>query len=138
LAHRLVRAGHRLLRVPGLIVEHKEDKSFGEALRWRFANGFDAATHPRELGVIRFADVVWMGWVGAWVIGIVGSMTIAPPALGLGLAASAAVGIFHATSRFRPQPIGRFLLACVVDIPLMNAYMLGRTLGIPLMVTGRK
>ena len=72
LAHRLLRNGYRLRRVTGLTVRHEERKSYGGALRWRFKNGVDATSHPRELGVVRLADVVWIGWSGAWIVGVLG------------------------------------------------------------------
>jgi hypothetical protein len=134
----MVAAGYRLHRVPGLMVQHHERKSYRAALLWRFANGIDAATHPREFGVIRFADVVWAGWLASWGIAVVGSTTANPWWLLLGVAASVGVGILHAATRFVPSPLGAFLLACIADIPMLNAYMLGRTFGIPRLVMDRR
>jgi glycosyltransferase involved in cell wall biosynthesis len=138
LANRLRRKGLRLLRVPDLTVRHEESKTYLAALSWRFQNGLDAATHPRELGRLRFADVVWLGWLLAWVIGIAGAIAWTPLALALGTVASLWVGVIHAVTRFHPRPIGPFLLACLADIPLLNAYMLGRTIGVPQLIRGRR
>lgn len=138
LAARLLRGGHRLRRVPDLTVRHEEGKTYAAALRWRFENGVDAATHPRELRRLRFADLVWLGWLVAWAIGIGGAVVLSPGWLLVGLSASAAVGIAHAASRFRPDPLGAFVVACAADIPLLNAYMVGRTLGLPRLITGRR
>ncbi len=138
LAVRLLRGGHRLRRVPGLIVRHEEHKSYARALRWRFDNGIDASSHPREFGVIRFADVVWMGWDIAWIVGIGGAIVASPWWLLLGPVSGAAAGVGHALTRFEPRPFARFLAACVLDVPLLTAYLLGRTVGVPRLIRGRR
>jgi hypothetical protein len=137
LAARLRRAGHHLRRVPGLTVKHDETKSYPGTIRWRYENGVDAASHPRELGLLRFADAVWAGWLISWVVAIVGAVIAGPVWLLLGVAASVAIGMVHAYTRFRMRPFVPFVLACLADIPLMNAYMLGRTRGVPRLFLGR-
>ena len=138
LAARLQRAGHQLRRVPGLIVRHNESKSYGRTLGWRFENGVDAASHSRELGLLRFADAVWAGWLVAWVVAILGAAAAGPAWLLLGVAASVGVGVIHAFTRFQTRPFLPFVLACLADIPLLNAYMLGRTWGLPRLIFGRR
>lgn len=138
LSNRLLRAGYKLRRVPGLTVRHEEHKTYAQALRWRFENGVDAASLPRELGVIRLADVVWLGWLSAWIVGIAGALGISPWWLFLGPAASVAAGVTHAVTRFRPRPIGGFVLACLADVPLLTAYLIGRTIGTPRLIRGRR
>jgi glycosyltransferase involved in cell wall biosynthesis len=137
LAIRLQASGHRLRRVPGLLVRHEESKSYLDAIRWRFANGLDASSHPRELGVLRFADAVWIGWLGAWIVAIAAGVAASPWWLVLGPVSSIAAAISHAFSRFRTRPLLPFIVVCVADIPIMTAYLLGRTLGIPRLVLGR-
>jgi glycosyltransferase involved in cell wall biosynthesis len=138
LAHRLLRAGYRLRRVPGLIVRHEEGKTYGDAIRWRFANALDASTLPRELGRFRMADVVWLGWLAAWVVSITGAVVWSPWWLLLGVVASVAPGLGHAVSRFEPRPLGPFLVACLLDVPLLVMYLVGRTAGIPRLIRGRR
>ncbi len=138
LAARIQRAGHRLARVPGLTVRHEERESYWKAIRLRFETGVDAATHPRELGRLRFSDLVWLGWCGAWVIGVVGAVAGSPGWLFVGPASGAAAGVLHAATRFKPRPFGRFLVACLADIPLLFAYLVGRTVGAPRLVTRRR
>jgi glycosyltransferase involved in cell wall biosynthesis len=138
LAHRLLRAGYTLRRVPGLVVRHEEGKSYGDAIRWRYANAIDASSHPRELGRIRTADVVWAGWLGAWAVGILGALAGAPAWLLLGLVASIAPGLMHSVTRFRVRPIAPFVVACALDVPLLLAYLAGRTVGIPRLLFGRR
>jgi hypothetical protein len=138
LANRLSAAGYSLRRVPGLTVEHDESRGYAAGLRWRFANGVDASSHPRELRRIRQADLVWTGWIGAWVVAVVGAIFRSPQWLFIGVAASIAPGIMHAVSRFRPRPVGPFLVACVLDVPLLIAYLAGRTVGIARLIRGRR
>jgi glycosyltransferase involved in cell wall biosynthesis len=138
LAARLLRDGYRLRRVPGLTVRHEESKTYARALRWRFDNGVDAATHPRELGILRFADLVWVGWCAAWIVGFAGAVAASPWWLLLGPAASVVAGVMHAATRFRPRPPGPFLLACLADVPLLTAYLAGRTVGVPRLIRGRR
>jgi glycosyltransferase involved in cell wall biosynthesis len=138
LAIRLQQSGLQLKRVPGLLVRHQESKSYVDAIRWRFENGVDASTLWRELGIVRFADIVWVGWVGAWIIAIVAAVALSPWWLVLGLLASVAGGFAHANSRFQSRPILPFLAVCVADVPVFTAYMLGRTAGIPRLLRGRR
>jgi glycosyltransferase involved in cell wall biosynthesis len=138
LAIRLQQSGHRLKRVPGLFVRHEESKSYLDAIRWRFDNGLDASTLWRELGIVRFADVVWIGWLGAWIIAIVAAVALSPWWLVVGLLASVAGGLAHANSRFQPRPVVPFLAVCVADVPVFTGYMLGRTVGIPRLLRGRR
>ena len=137
LAARLLREGQQLQRVPGLIVHHDESKSYSGALRWRYVNGVDASSHPREFGRVRLADVVWAGWLGSWLVAIVGAMAWSPWWIMLGVAASTVPGIAHAVSRFERRPVGRFVVACALDIPLLAAYLVGRTVGMPRLLRGR-
>jgi len=125
---RLVRDGHSLYRVPGLVVEHHESKSYARELRWRFENGVDAAGHLKNAGP-RFADAVWAGWLTGWIVAVVGTLLWSPIWLLLGLAVTVSVGIAHTTTRFYPAPVAAFVAACLLDIPLMNANMLGRFAG---------
>lgn len=137
LAARLMRDGYRLGRVPGLLVRHEESKTYAQELRWRFENGVDASTLPRQLG-LRFADIVWLGWLVAWFLGIIGAIALSPWSLVFGGAASVGAGVLHASSRFLPRPFGPFLVACLADVPLLNAYLIGRTIGFPRLFRPRR
>lgn len=136
LANRLQRAGFKIGRVPGLTVRHDEQKSYRQALRWRYENGVDAATHPRELGFLRLADLAWLGWSIAWVAAVVGAIISSPWWLLAGPAAGAAAGVLHAIPRLKPRPLRPFLIACLGDIPLLTAYFIGRTVGAPRLISG--
>jgi glycosyltransferase involved in cell wall biosynthesis len=138
LANRLLRAGHRLRRIPGLVVRHEEGKTYVGALRWRFASGIDASSYPRELGRLRTADLVWLGWLATCTLGVGGGILVGSAWLLLPLAATVAAALLHAANRFRPRPIVPFLVACALDLPVVTAYLLGRTVGIPRFMLGRR
>ncbi len=129
LVARLQREGYRLRRVPGLMVRHEESRTYADALGWRFENGIDASSHPRELGRLRVVDGIWFAWVSASIASLVGGVTRSPRWLLLWPTATVGAGLAHAVTRFHPHPFGRFLLACLADIPMMGAYLLGRTVG---------
>ena len=136
LAARLLRAGYKLKRVPGLVVRHEESKSYSRELRWRFANGIDASSLPRELGV-RFADIVWLGWLASWLAAIGLAVWMSPWWILLAPLTSFVAGVAHTATRFRRRPIGPFIVACLADVPLLTAYLIGRTIGIPGLLLGR-
>lgn len=138
LANRLRRAGFRLARVPGLTVRHEESKSYARGLRWRLENGVDAASHPRELRRLRFADAVWGGWVTAWFIAVAAALLVAPRWIALGVGATIIPGLMHAATRFRARPIGPFMVACALDVPMLAAYLVGRTIGLPRLLRPRR
>jgi glycosyltransferase involved in cell wall biosynthesis len=137
LANRLQRKGYKLRRIPGLTVEHAESKSYTRALRWRFESGVDASTHAREFRRVRFADLVWVGWLAAWMVSTAGAIAASPSWLVLGAAATAGAGFTHAATRFKVRPLWPFLIACAADVPLLAAYLVGRTVGIPRLIRGR-
>jgi hypothetical protein len=56
----------------------------------------------------------------------------------LGPLASVASGLVHAATRFHPRPLRPFLLACAADVPLVTAYLIGRTIGLPRLLRGRQ
>ena len=138
LVARLTAAGYRLRRIPGLIVMHNDQRSYGQALRWRFSNGLDASTVSREIEIPRLSDAVWVGWLFASIAGLALAALWDWWWMFIALAATAAAGVTHAASRFRPRPLGRFIFACLANVPLIAAYLLGRTAGIPRLFRGAR
>jgi glycosyltransferase involved in cell wall biosynthesis len=131
LAQRLLRDGQRLLRVPGLTVRHEEDRSYARALRWRFDNGRDAASHLVEFRVFRPADAAWLVCLFGTLLGVIGGVLLSTWWLLLGPVAIAAAAVAHVGSRFETRPLGAFLISWLANVPLMASYVIGRTVGIP-------
>lgn len=128
LAARLLADGHRLRTVDGLEVRHHETKSYRTALTWLYRSGEDASSLLREFRLWRLPDVAWVSVVVATAIGAVGALW-QPPLLLAGPVSLVAVSVLHTCTRFRPRPLGRFLLAVALNVPLTAAYLAGRTRG---------
>jgi glycosyltransferase involved in cell wall biosynthesis len=135
LAHRMGVRGHSIAVVPGLVVQHREAKSYGATVRWMWLNGLDAARLPFELGVLRVPDAAWLGWIVVLVVLVVLAAVGAVPwvaIVGGAVLCTVAVAVAHTASRFRLHPRTlRWLAAAVLDVPLMSAYLAGRTAGFP-------
>jgi len=133
LASRMRGLGHRLATVSEVTVEHREAKTYRKAFRWLFDSGVDATSLFVEFGRVRLPDVTWL----AWLLGqcaLVTLLAMTPISLFVVGAISgiltASVAFGHVYSRFDPRlhPI-RWLLAAFANVPLMGAYLVGRTVG---------
>ena len=135
LARRMTELGYTIATVPGLVSEHRETKTYRSTMRWMWQNGRDAARLPFEFRILRVPDVTWIVWVAVLVAlaaaAATGSLSLALGAFGI-VACTVAIGIGHATSRFRfsPNPL-RWLAAAALDVPLVTSYLAGRTAGFP-------
>ena len=137
-AARLLAEGHQLRRIRGLFVRHDDGRTYLQALRWRFENGIDASSLPRELRAVRASDISWIGWLSATVLALGAGVAGSPGWLLLWPAATVTVAVIHTWTRFQTRPIGSFVVACLVDVPLVLAYLAGRTAGIPRLIRGRR
>jgi glycosyltransferase involved in cell wall biosynthesis len=127
---RLEKAGHRFANIGGLVVDHREDKSYGAALRWLYASGADAVELLAEFGIVRSPDISHAVWLAAAAASVAGALLGHPAAVLLWPAATIAIALAHAATRFLvwPQPL-RFVAAAILDVPAVTAYLLGRTAG---------
>jgi glycosyltransferase involved in cell wall biosynthesis len=131
LATRLERAGHILYSIPGLQVDHREDKPYAAALRWLYASGVDATALLAEFRIVRFPDISHAAWLGAGAASVIGGAAGFPAALALLPAATLAIAFAHAATRFDPRPSPlRFAAAAALDVPAITAYLAGRTVGL--------
>jgi hypothetical protein len=119
--------------VPGLIVEHRESKSFGTSVRWLFETGIGATRQFRTYREIRQPDIAAVGFVSAFVVGIfVAALTGSPAGLAVPLCFVVAAGVQHVRTRFKIglADMPRALLAVAVDALLLTAYFAGRIVGL--------
>jgi glycosyltransferase involved in cell wall biosynthesis len=119
--------------VPGLVVEHRENKSFRTSVRWLFETGIGATRQFRTYREIRQPDVVALGFVGALVVGIaVVALTRSPAGLAVPLCFVVAAGLQHVRTRFKIglADMPRALPAVAVDTLLLTAYFAGRLVGV--------
>lgn len=128
LAARLLADGHSLQTVDGLHVKHNETKSYRKSLKWLHQSGIDATALLKEFRRWRLPDLAWTGTLAASIAGVVAAAWN-PWLLLTGPVSVGAVSILHTWTRFRPRPLGRFLCAALLNLPLTAAYLTGRTRG---------
>jgi hypothetical protein len=137
LNHAMSSGGLSLATVPGLLVEHVEDKSLPTSLRWLFDVGRGATRQLLAYRQVRGPDLATAAFVAATVLGI--GLTAAGYWL-VGLAVPAAlvtgVSVQHVRTRFA-TPFSRapqVLAAIAVDGMLLTAYFAGRLAGLAILV----
>jgi len=142
LSQRLLRQGYRLCVLQDLSVEHREAKKYGAAMKFMWATGIDATTHPFEFRVIRAPDISWGVWslwcLGSLIAALVGSWSWALAIISV-LAITLTISVSYTLSRFRflPAPF-RWVASTVGVFPLIVAYLAGRTWGLAKLSTWRR
>jgi glycosyltransferase involved in cell wall biosynthesis len=142
LSHRLLRSGFRLSVLADLSVEHRESKTYAKTIQYMWETGVDAASHPFEFHIVRLADVSWAVWLiwslaslfaaglewWSWPLGIVSVLAI-----------TAFTTLLYTFSRFRvwPRPL-RWLGSAAGNLPLLIAYLFGRTWGLAGLSSARR
>ena len=118
--------------VPGLLVQHIENKSFPASLRWLFITGKGATRQLLVYRQIRVPDLA----VGAFLTGLAAGVAIAvlvsPFGIALPVLLLAAIAGQHVRSRFEtPRQRWRSVTAAVaIDGALLLAYFTGRVAGL--------
>jgi glycosyltransferase involved in cell wall biosynthesis len=130
--HLMERRGMSCLTVPGLVVDHSENKNFGTSLRWLFTVGKGATRQLIRYRQIRKPDVVAVGFIavliGCVVAGIIGQWA-AGPAIVVGF--FLVVSTQHLRTRFL-TPLSQWrviALALAVDCIMLTSYLVGRLAG---------
>ena len=133
LNHAIVRHGLSCATVPGLIVEHKETKRWGESLRWMFDSGRGATRQLLVYRQLRQPDLA----AGAFVAAVGAGMLAASrkhPATGMLIPAVVvgAASVQHVRSRFYTPGADwrRVIPAIAADSGLLTAYFAGRFAGL--------
>jgi hypothetical protein len=134
LAKVMVHQGLRLRTIDDLVVVHAESKSYWRAISWMWQSGVDATALLFEFRRLRLPDLAWLAWT-AGVVAVAVAAAVGDLGIGSTIATLAALtlvvdGLFIST-RFRalPHPV-RFLNALALNVPLMVAYLLGRSAGL--------
>jgi glycosyltransferase involved in cell wall biosynthesis len=118
--------------VPGLLVEHIENKTFPESLHWLFTTGKGATRQLLSYRQIRVPDLATGAFVAGVAAGIAVAVVVSPLGLLIPVALLLAVGAQHVRSRFE-TPAQRWrsvLAATAVDSSLLLAYFTGRVAGL--------
>lgn len=133
LNHAAIHHGLSFATLPGLLVQHTEDKKLSESLRWLFISGKGATRQLVTYRQVRAPDVATGAFVGAAVAGLFMALrgkwfagASIPAALVL------AVSTQHVRSRFdiRWTQWRQVVPAIAVDGALLTAYFTGRLAGL--------
>lgn len=118
--------------VPGLLVEHIENKTFGQSLRWLFVTGTGATRQLINYRQIRVPDLAATVWLASTAAGVAIAVLVSPFGLVLPAALLAAIAAQHVSSRFEtPAARWRSVAAAVAfDSALLLAYFTGRVAGL--------
>ena len=137
LNHAMSKGGLSLATVPGLLVEHAEDKSLPTSLRWLFDVGRGATRQLLAHREVRSPDLVTGGFVMAVAVGI-GLAAAGYWWAGLATPAALVIGASaqHVRTRFA-TPFSRaphVMGAIAVDALLLTMYFAGRLAGLAVLV----
>jgi hypothetical protein len=125
--------------VPGLRVEHIENKTFGQSLRWLFVTGTGATRQLLNYREIRVPDLAAGVWLASAAAGIAIAVLVTPFGLVLPVALLGVIAAQHVSSRFE-TPAGRWrsvAAAVAFDSALLLAYFTGRVAGLSWLVRKR-
>jgi hypothetical protein len=127
-------AGHGLSfgTVPGLLVEHIENKSFPGSFRWLFTTGKGATRQLLVYRQIRVPDLAAGAFVAGLAAGVAVAVLASPLGLALPVALLAVISAQHVRSRFA-TPLARWrsvAAAIAIDSAFLLAYFTGRVAGL--------
>ncbi len=124
LARRLLAAGGRVITLPGLEVEHVENKGFRGTARWMWTSGRGAQRAIHEgRAPLRFPDLVFAAWAVSTLATVVSTRGVRRL---LGVAPLVAVGAAHAHRSAVLTPSPRSVLAVLADAAHVGSYFGGR------------
>ena len=123
--------GYKTFRIPDLIVEHREKKSFRKTLNWFFISGKDATKLWFQYRGIRLPDIVAVNFTLISIIALATFIAGSSIGTALLLIFLLAVGLTHLSTKFEFRGQShRLLLAWIPNSTLMTAYLIGRVVGI--------
>jgi len=133
-ASRLAARGLVLRTVLELKVTHRESRTYLGAIKWMWALGVDAATHPIELRMFRLPDLTWIVWFGFTLAAVLAASVGAVPWWAVPAcfgSTTLVVDLAYIYSRFHLWPKSiRWVGAAIANVPLMATYLVGRTWGL--------
>jgi glycosyltransferase involved in cell wall biosynthesis len=142
LAKQMLHEGLRLTTLTDLVVEHRESKTYRQALTWMWRSGEDATSLLLEFGVVRLPDLAW----GAWTASIITLCALTASgvtnpwiAVTVFCAFTLIIDFMFVGSRFRPlpRPLG-FVAALLISPPMVVTYLSGRVAGLASMFDRRR
>jgi len=118
--------------VPGLLVQHIENKSFPASLRWLFITGKGATRQLLVYRQIRVPDLAAAAFLAGLAAGVAIAVAVSPLGIALPVLLLAAISAQHIHSRFA-TPLARWrsvAAAIAIDGALLLAYFTGRVAGL--------
>ena len=131
--------GLSFVTVPGLLVEHIENKTFPESLRWLFTSGKGATRQLLTYRQVRVPDLATAAFWAAMAAGLAVTAAVSPLGLLIPVALLLAAGAQHVRSRFA-TPLRRWrpvIAAVAIDSALLLAYFAGRAAGVTWLLRAR-
>jgi hypothetical protein len=125
--------------VPGLLVEHIENKTFLESLCWLFTTGKGATRQLLTYRQVRVPDLATGAFWTAVAAGVAVAAAVSPLGLLIPVALLLATSAQHVRSRFA-TPLRRWrpvIAAVAIDSSLLFAYFAGRAAGLTWLVRKR-
>lgn len=127
--------------VPGLFVEHIENKTLPDSLRWLFTTGKGATRQLLVYRQVRMPDLAAGVFLTSLVAGVLVAVLVSPvPGVLIPFAVLLAVSAQHVRSRFE-TPLRRspaVALALVLDSAHLLAYFAGRVAGLAWLLRHRR
>jgi GT2 family glycosyltransferase len=128
-----VRHGLSFATVPGLFVEHIENKTLPDSLRWLFTTGKGATRQLLMYRQVRMPDLATGAFLASFIGGALLGVLVSPlPGVLIPLVILLAVSVQHVRSRFE-TPMRRLpavVLAIGLDGAHLLAYFAGRVAGL--------
>ena len=131
LSHEIERSGLRVVTVPGLVVEHREQRGLASSLVWLYQSGVGASRQLERYRQLRKPDIAFLVVVASAAL----ALTLRPLPLRWRLFGLAIVHLtvswLHVRGKFvvRQKELGSRLLAALTDSALLAAYFSGRIAG---------
>jgi glycosyltransferase involved in cell wall biosynthesis len=133
LNHAMDRQGLSSATIPGLLVEHQENKTFATSLKFLFDTGNGATRQLLRYRHVRQPDLVTGAFVGAAALGLL-TAVYQHRLIGAAIPVSfvLAASIQHVRSRFETprSQWPRVVPAIAVDSAMLTAYFAGRLVGL--------
>jgi Glycosyl transferase family 2 len=127
--------------VPGLLVEHIENKTLPDSLRWLFVTGKGATRQLLVYRQVRMPDLATGAFLASLIAGALTGCLIGPlPGVAIPLAVLLAVSAQHVRSRFE-TPLKRWpalTIAIGLDGAHLLAYFAGRVAGLAWLMRRRQ
>ena len=114
--------------MPGLLVEHIENKTFPASLGWLFTTGRGATRQLLVYRQVRVPDLAACAFVSGTIAGVIVWILATPFGAAIPVAILLAISAQHVRSRFE-TPVARWrsvAAAIAIDAALLLAYFTGR------------